>query len=98
MSVQNGKPRIPLKQRLSKEDKEELADLLWPLLRDRVVAMLKDMASKRGADRAKILAAALSGLAVKWAEGSATHIAELAERIADAVMRIENKRINGDMT
>jgi len=55
------------------------AELLWDKL-------------KRKVDRADILAATVSGLAVRWNGESSQSMAELAERLTDAIMRLEEKR------
>ena len=94
-----GQPQLPLNERLAKAGIEpaELAELLWPHLRPRIIAMLKTMADRRAADRQGILEAVMGGLAVNWKElqgESAGKVAELAERLVEAVMRLERKRID----
>ena len=93
-----GRPHIPLNERLAKAGIEpaELAEILWPHFRTRVIAMLKTMAANRSADRQGILEAVIGGVAVNWKElqgESAAKVAELAERLVEAVMRLERQRI-----
>jgi hypothetical protein len=87
-------PKLTLEQRFAKAgiDLDDLAELLWKRLKPRIVPMLKHMAEQRGADRRRLLEAAVGGLCVRWGEDSGQKLAELAERIVTAVMREEEKR------
>ena len=78
-----------LQSRLKKAGIEpgEFAELVWPFLKPKVEEIVKT------AERDEILAAVVSGLCVGWTpEESATKLAQRAERIADAVMREEERR------
>lgn len=87
-------PKDELKARLQKAsiDPDVFAELVWDRIKEKVVAMLKDMAIRHGTKRETILAAVVNGLCVKWGEDSGQRLAELAERVTEAVMREEDRR------
>lgn len=89
------KPSLEDRLRKAGIEPDEMAEMVWRRVKDKVVAMLKDMAKQRAADRQAVLTATLSGLTVNWSDGPGDKIAELAERITAAVMRAEERRMNG---
>ena len=92
-----------LEARLKKAgiEPEDLAEVIWQRLRPKIIGMLKHMADSRAAERQALLVEVVGGLAVKWkecgaGEESATQVAEMAERLVAAVIRTEERRINGN--
>lgn len=74
--------------------REELADYVWGEMERRIRSMLGSMAKSMAADRQALLCAIAGGLCVRMGPANETPqmVAELAERIVDAVLREEVRR------